>query len=456
MTSDAWPRPADQTLASLAAEPLLTRDYDADPGAVHERLRAAYGPVAPVGLLGVPVWMVLGFDEVREVLRDDSGVWSKRLDSWRDLTEGRVPANWPLAPAFAVNSSAFQDGSALRQVRDAWTAALAPFQDRSHPLGRDLERAVHRYADDLITVLSEGGAGYADLCAQYARPLPLMVINRLLGFPTAQGDEVFMDIWRMLDAGPEAAQAAGRLMASMAGLAAAKRSRPGDDVPSYLLAARPEFGVDELARELIMLPVLAGDVTASLISNTIVEVLVDPAVRASRAEGVQEIVNRVALANPVMANLTFRFPRTDVKLGAFTIAAGDPVMVSIAGAHADPLFGAAIDPGLMRSTRGHLAWGVGPHRCLGRQLATTMTTIAVDRLFDRFAGLRLALPADQLPWRPSPFVRALRSLPVRFEPAARPAPRPAASGTPPEPAPAAPPARSALWRFLRALRGDRG
>ncbi|WP_344972450.1 cytochrome [Streptosporangium fragile] len=461
---DAWTAPTPDALSSMSAEPLLTREYDADPALVYERLRSRYGPVAPVDLLGVPVWLVLGYSEVLQVLQDKSGAWTKHLDNWRAKTEGRIPPDWPVLPAFEVDSSVFRDGEALRRLRNAWTAALAPFQERTHPQAQMLENAVRKYADDLISVMAEGGsgAGWADLSAQYARPLPLMVANRLLGFESARGDDVLMDAWRMLDAGPDAAAASDRLFAAMTDLAMAKMSNPGDDIPSYMLAAVSDLTLDELTREILMVPGLVADFTGTLICNTIVEVITNPDVRASLSQGIiEETVNRVALINPPMANLTFRFPTVDVRMGRFTIAAGDPVMVSVAAAHGDPLFGGAMNRNALRSTRAHLAWGAGPHHCLGQRLATRITAIAVSRLFERLGRMRLALPVDQLPWRPSPLMRSLRSLPVQYEvvqaytPPADTQARPAA-----EPEPSAPPAPtaageapiSALWRFLRGLR----
>ncbi|GAA1016305.1 cytochrome P450 [Acrocarpospora pleiomorpha] len=450
---------------SLSVEPLLTRDYDADPALVHERLRSRYGPVAPVDLLGVPVWFVLGYDEVLYVLRNTGDLWSKHPDRWRANKEDRIPADWPLRAVFEVNSSAFQEGATQRALRDAWTAALAPYQDPIHPQAQMLELAIIRYSDDLIDVLAEGGpTGWADLAGQYARPLPLMVANRLLGFTTARGEDVVMDIWRMIDAGPDAAAAFQRIYTAMAELASAKRQQPGDDLSSYMIKAKPDFTQDELARELLMLPGLL-DFTASLICNVVVEVISNPDVRASLSMGtIEETVNRVALLNPPMANLTFRFAKTDVRLGRYTIAAGDPVMLSIAGAHADPRFAEAINRHAMRSTRAHLAWGAGPHSCLGQRLATQITTIAVRQLFNRFSKLKLALPADQLPWRPSPFMRALRSLPVQFELTKsfvatansgsmhEQATQPAFTGETAAGQQAAP---SGLWSFLRGLRRGR-
>ncbi|AQZ70333.1 cytochrome [[Actinomadura] parvosata subsp. kistnae] len=455
------PHQPPEPTAPAPAEPLLTRDYDANPAQVHARLRDTYGAVAPVDLLGVPVWFVMGYEEVLRVLQNAGGVWSKHPDRWKAHAEGRIPADWPLLPVFQVNNSTFQEGAAQQQLRNAWTSALAPFQDHGHPQAQQLEQAVARHADDLIAVLAEGGTtGQADLAAQYARPLPLMVADRMLGFTAGRGEDVVMDIWRLIDAGADEATALERLHAAMTELGAAKREHPGDDLPSYLIAAKPDITLDELARELLMLPGLL-DFTASLVCNVVVEVATNPDVRESLSTGaIDETINRVALLNPPMANLTFRYALTEVKLGGRTIAAGDPVMLSVAAAHQDPRFAGAIDWNAIRTTRAHLAWGAGPHNCLGRLLATRITAIAVHRLFKRMSKVKLALPADQLPWRPSPFMRALRSLPIQYElapapPTTAPTPAPPTPEAPPPTEPADRPSRSPLWTFLRGLRRPR-
>ncbi|MEU7859309.1 cytochrome P450 [Nonomuraea sp. NPDC049141] len=462
MSHGTWSQQPTETLASTPIEPLLTRDYDADPALVHERLRGRYGPVAPVDLLGVPVWFVLGYEDVLHVLQNAGGIWSKDVERWHAYMEGRIPADWPLLPVFQLKSSTFQEGAAQHELRAAWTSALMPFQDLSQAQAKKLEQAIVRYADELLDVLTEGGStGWADLAAQYARPLPLMVANRLLGFPAARGEDVMMDIWRMVDAGPDAPAAFERLYAAMRELAATKREHPGDDLPSYMIQAKPDFTLDELARELLMLPGFLDFIT-SLVCNVVVEVISNPDVRESLSVGsIDETVNRVALLNPPMANLSFRFPLTDVKLGNYTIAAGDPVMLSVAGAHSDPRFAGAIDRQAIRSTRAHVAWGAGPHSCLGQRLATQITIIAVRRLFNRLSKIKLALPADQLPWRPSPFARALRSLPVQYQLAGDHVPAPTAGPADAQPSrtdeaagrPA--PRSSPLWNFLRGLRRPR-
>ncbi|WP_182905812.1 cytochrome P450 [Microbispora sp. H13382] len=457
MISDRRSASAVEGLISLPLEPLLTRDYETDPAPVHERLRAMYGPVAPVDVLGVPVWLAIGYDEVLHVMQNPGDLWSKRVDNWRAYAEGRVPADWPLLALLQADNSGFHDGERHRSLRGAWNAGLRPFQEPGSGQAQRLERAMLRFCDDLIDVMAEGGPfGWADLVTQYGRPFPLLVANHLLGVTIERGEEMVMDQWRLLD-GPDSAGAYRRLFAALHELATAKRHQRGDDLPSYMSEANPDLTDEELARELFMLSGFL-DFTGSLICNVIVEVVTNPRMRETVSVGaIEETVNRVALLNPALANVTFRYARTDLRLGRFTIAAGDPVMLSIAGAHTDPRFTAALRD-TVRSTRAHLAWGAGPHRCPSQRLATQMVTIAVRRLLDRFSTLELAAPRDELAWRPSPFIRTPLSLHVRYQLnptfAAAPWPGPEAGA---EPSPAAEDGgdwrpRSGLRAFLRKLR----
>lgn len=459
MTPDSWSASQSEplSLSSLPLEPLMTREYDANPALVHERLRRKYGPVAPVDLLGVPVWYVLGYEEVLHVLQNSGDLWSKHVTNWRAYHEGRVPADWPPLTLLLSETTGFQDGERHRHGRAAWDAALRPYQDPAHPQTQILDRAIERYCDQLIDVITEGSStGLADLSAQYGRPLPLMVAGHLFGVTIERGDDMVMDFWRLLD-GQDPSGAYDRLYVALRELVTAKRQQRGEDFPSYMFAAEPDFTDDQLTRELFLVPSFL-DFTGSLICNAVVEVITNPWLRTTLSTGaIEEVVNRVAICKPALANITLRYAKADVRLGRFTIAAGDPVLPGIAAANAE--FATAIDDDTVRSTRAHLAWGAGPHRCPSQRLATQLTTIAVRRLLERFSTLRLALPPDQLPWRSSPFMRALRSLPVQYEvrQGFTPPPRPQPDDRPDrqpsdEPGDRRQPARSALWAFLRRLR----
>jgi hypothetical protein len=182
---------------------------------------------------------------------------------------------------------------------------------------------------------------------------------------------------------------------------------------------------------------------------------------------VRETMNRVVMRKPPLVNFVPRFAARDTPLGNYTIREGDPVWVSSAAAHADPVFADHVVANTTISTRAHLAWGAGRRQCPARELASTVAAAGVSRLFERFSHLELALPVDQLPWRSSPFMRGLRSLPVRYELASSVAPlapegqeRAAGreSGTSDTPevsgavaADQAVQRRSSLWRYLTGL-----
>jgi cytochrome P450 len=173
---------------------------------------------------------------------------------------------------------------------------------------------------------------------------------------------------------------------------------------------------------------------------------------------VRETMNRVVMRKPPLVNFVPRFAAEDTRLGNYTIRAGDPVWVSSAAAHADPLFAGQMTTGSSISSRAHLSWGAGRRQCPARELASTIAMAGVSRVFERFDHLELALPVDQLPWRSSPFMRGLRSLPVRYELAGPVPARPSAPVADVPDLPDAPPVpdqaakrRSALWRYLAGL-----
>lgn len=135
-------------------------------------------------------------------------------------------------------------------------------------------------------------------------------------------------------------------------------------------------------------------------------------------------------------------------------------MLSLAAANTDP----ALTNDQRAGNRAHLAWSAGPHNCPAQSPARLIAAVAVEKLLDRLPDVELAVPVDELEWRPGPFHRALASLPVRFPVAPvrgadpdtgtvrrpAPAPAPAAAQVRPEPSAPAPVRPKGGWARLRA------
>src|SRR6266545_4428018 len=101
--------------------------------------------------------------------------------------------------------------------------------------------------------------------------------------------------------------------------------------------------------------------------------------------------------------------------GGQTIRRGEGVIVILGSANRDP--SRFTDPDtldLARADVKHLAFGRGSHYCLGAPLARVEAEVALTTLLRRLPGLRLAIPVEELNWRPVPLFRSLASLPVAW------------------------------------------
>jgi cytochrome P450 len=110
-----------------------------------------------------------------------------------------------------------------------------------------------------------------------------------------------------------------------------------------------------------------------------------------------------------------RWAAKDVELGGHTIRRGELVIVILNAANRDP--GRFPEPDRLdvgRADGKHLAFGRGSHYCLGAPLARLEAEIALETLFRRLPGLRLAVEPQELQWRPTPGFRRVVALPVAW------------------------------------------
>jgi cytochrome P450 PksS len=200
-----------------------------------------------------------------------------------------------------------------------------------------------------------------------------------------------------------------------------RRADPRDDLVSAL--AQAEEAGDTLSEEellaMVFLLLAAGhETTVNLIGNGMLALLEHP-------DQFDKLRNDPALIKPAVEELlrytspvdmaTERYTREDVTVAGVTIPRGEMVFAVIASANRDECqFADADRLDITREPNKHLAFGLGPHFCLGAPLARLEGQIAINTLLRRVPDIRLA-PAPHAPlWRRGLLLRGLESLPVVF------------------------------------------
>ena len=376
-------------------------DFAADPHAAYQRLRQA-GPTAPVEIApDVPATLVLGYAEALQVLRDPAN-FPKDPRAWQ---EG-VPQHCPVRPLMSHRPNcAFLDGPAHTRLRGAVTDALARIDTR------ELRTHLEETADALIDRFASDGK--ADLVEQYARVLPLLMVTRICGAPPVISEKVVSGALALFD-GVDGGRG---IDTAVAELVAAKRSDPGPDVVSWLLAHQAGLTDDEAVHQVALLCSAGSEPLQNLIANALRLLLIDERFAGDLSGGslpVADALDEVLWSDPPIANRGTVFPPREVQVGGNPVPADQPLLISFAGANTDP----AVSAGGRVGNRAHVAFGAGSHACPtpAQRIARMTGTVAVERVLDRLPDLETAVPADALEWKSGPFHRALSTLPVLFPP----------------------------------------
>ncbi|MFV0129321.1 cytochrome P450 [Streptomyces sp. HMX112] len=395
-----------------APVPLSGPRFQTDPGRLYRELRRDHGAVAPVVLDGdVPAWLVLDYRELHQVTSDPV-LFSRDSDLWNQWDH--IPADWPLLPMIGRKQpSILYTVGERHQQRAAMIAgaleSVDPFTLRRHAEG---------YADGLIDAFC--GAGRTDIIAQYAMLLPVRVLVKIYGVPDEQGPGLVTALNDMIDGRERALAGQQHLAESMFGLIAAKRAEPGEDVVSRMLEDPSGFTDEEMAQDLMVMMAAGHQPTADWIGNSLRLMLTDERFAASLSGGrhsVAEAMNEVLWADTPSQNVAGRWASRDTHLGGRHIKAGDLLLLGLAAANADPQV--HIDhTALTGGNSAHFSFGHGEHRCPfpAQEIAEVIARTGIEVLLDRLPDLDLAVPADALTRRPSPWLRGLTDLPVTFTP----------------------------------------
>jgi cytochrome P450 len=355
------------------------------------------GPVVrPVPLpLGLRGWAVTGYEEVRAVLADSVSY----SNDFGHLV-GRPGIASTQDPGGLGMTDPPEHTRLRRLLAPAFTAARL----------RGMRTRVEAIVDVQLDALAASGTGEVDLWRCFALPVPALVIGDLLGLRSADRDALVALSAQRFDVGPGAVaslDAVGRSLALLREVVTHERRDPG---PGLLGSLVREHGEELSDAELAGLAdglVTGGlETTASTLALGVVMLVADStrgeALRAGEdpdpyVATVLRHVSAVQVAFP-------RFVRTPVVLGGERLAPGEVVLCSLSAANRDQAHGG--DP--------HLAFGHGPHRCLGAELARTELAVALPALARRFPDLSLAVPAADLPYRALSVVYGVESLLVRL------------------------------------------
>jgi cytochrome P450 len=362
-----YPLGSEITVALLAADlhPVLRRLREAE-------------PVSWLPALGG--WLVTRADLADQVLRDPAAF---TVDDPR-FTTARV-----VGPSMLS-----LDGAEHSRHRDPFASALRLPQARAR-----LTDACDREAQRLVATLAAGG-NEAELRRGLAGQLAVAVMAEMLGLDVGPaqllawydaivaGVSALSEGDRPADAAPEAATVAfGQLndyvMASL--------QRPGQQ--SVLTAAAGRLAAREIVSNAAVMLFGGIETTEGMICNSVWYLLGNEAAlrevaadRSLAASAVEE-----ALRLEPAAAVVDRYATADIALGGAEIRGGDLVTVSLAGANRDPAVFADPDRfDLHRANaRQHWSFAVGPHFCVGAQLARAEARAALGALLDRLPGLRL-------------------------------------------------------------------
>ena len=264
----------------------------------------------------------------------------------------------------------------------------------------DIERIVDRLLDAMVTA-----GPPADLKSAFAIPVSLATHCLLLGIPERDGQR----FGQMLGVAVDPASTADDVIAEFRSFSdylrpilARKRVGHADDLMS-LIAKTPGLTDDEVFSLVLMLFLSGHDTTATMLALGTLVLLQYPrqlallrADPATIGPAVEELLRYLTI---FQAGAFTRIAREDVTFDGVTIRAGDSISVSLAAANRDPARFESPDVlDIARTEGGHLAFGQGPHMCVGQHLARLEIQVGLTRLFERLPSLRLATPFENVPF----------------------------------------------------------
>ncbi|GAA3983145.1 cytochrome P450 [Thermobifida alba] len=288
---------------------------------------------------------------------------------------------------------------------------------------RELRPAVEEICEEQVRHLLSRPRP-ADLVGDYANRVSTTVICRLLGVPT-EDLEFFRRVTSVSGSRSSTAEEVRAALAGLFGLldklVDAKAADPRDDLISRLVTgplARGEISRQSLLSQIGITLNAGHETSRNMIPLAALALLRHPdQLELLRSEphrwpdAVEELLRHLSVADVI----PLRVAADDIELDGATIPAGDGFIALLAAANRDPrAFDRPDTLDITRPERHHVAFGYGPHQCVGQNLGRLELEVALRVLFDRVPTLRLAVPVEELPTRSASAIFGLEEVPVRW------------------------------------------
>lgn len=393
--------------------PLHMRRNAFDPTPELAEIRETDGVRTVISALGNPVHLITRHEDVKAVLSDHERFSNSRPPGFT-LPGAPEMSDEELASARAGNLLGL-DPPEHQRLRRMLTAEFTIRRMKR------LEPRIVEIVDARLDAMTAAGPP-SDLVADFALPIPSLVICELLGVPYEDRDDFQHRSTLQLDLSLPIAERLALQQQSrdyMRGLVGRTRQDPGEDILGMLVRDHgAELSDDELVGIAGLLLLAGHETTSNMLGLGVLALLRHPeqltAVRDD-PDAVGPAVEELLRWLSIVQNAIPRFTTTEVEVAGVRIPAGELVFASLPAGNRDPDFIAGPDVlDISRGAPGHLAFGHGVHHCLGAPLARMEMRIAFPALLRRFPSLALAEPFEDVAYRSFHFIYGLKSLAVTW------------------------------------------
>jgi cytochrome P450 len=360
------------------------------------------------------MWLITRYKDAVSILKDE-----RFIKNGRSLLSPQQLAELPATEFDIMDYSLLaNDGETHRRLRSLVHKAFTP------QLIEHLHPRIENICAELLDKVT--GQGHMDLIADYAFPLPIIVICEMLGVPSQDRDNfrkwsnILLNDTADIDE-TTLGQAMTALVDYLRSVIDDRRKHPQDDLITRLVEveeAGDQLSELELLAMVFLLLIAGHETTVNLIGSGMLALLQHPTqLQKLRNEPslIKTAIEELLRYTSPVENSTERYPNQDIEFNGVLIARGELVLVSLSSANRDPEQFAnpeALD--ITRTDNKHIAFGFGVHYCLGAPLARMEGAIAIPMLLERMRTLKLAIDPSRLKWRQSFFMRGVESLPVTF------------------------------------------